>query len=307
MDRTDVVFRSGGVECAAWLYQPEGDGPHPILVMGHGFSATRDLRFDAFADRFAAAGLGALVFDYRYFGASGGEPRQLLDIRAQLDDWRRAIAYARTVPWVDLQRVALFGSSFSGGHVVALAAEDHAIAAIVAQCPFQDGLATVPMLGWANVAKLTGHAIVDQVGAWRGRPPHYIPAVAEPGGMAVMATDDAKDGFAKITPPGTTWENRVAARIGLRVALYRPGTKAAQVTCPALWSIADHDTLCPADRTAALAAKAPRGEVIRYPVGHFDIYVGDDFERAVTDQLEFLTRHLLGGRAADPAQREAMA
>lgn len=304
MERTDVTFRSGEAECAAWLYRPAGDGPHPILVMGHGFSATRDLRFDAFAERFVAAGLGALVFDYRYFGASGGEPRQLLDIRAQLDDWRRAIAYARTLSWVDQGRLGLFGSSFSGGHVVQLASEDHTVAAIVAQCPFSDGLATVAVLGWGNVAKLTAHAVVDQVRAWLGRKPHYVPAVAEPGGLAVMATYDAKDGFAQIVPPGSLWENRVAARIGLRVGLYRPGTKAGRVTCPALWSIADHDSLCPAGRTAAQAAKAPRGEIIRYPLNHFDIYIGDAFERAVTDQLEFLTRHLLLGESSGSSRSQ---
>jgi dienelactone hydrolase len=297
MNRTDVTFTSTGADCAAWLYRPDGDGPHPIVVMAHGFSATRDQRLDAFAERYVEAGLGVLLFDYRYFGASGGEPRQLLDITAQLDDWRRAIAFARTIGWIDRDRVALFGSSFSGGHVVQLASEDSGIAATVSQCPFSDGLATLSVLGWGNVARLAGHAIVDQVGAWLGRPPHYIPAVAPPGGLAVMSTEDSQSGFDKITSAGTLWQNRVAARIGLHVGLYRPGTRASRVTCPALWSIADKDSLCPPGRTATLAAKAPRAEVIHYPEGHFDIYVGELFERAVSDQLGFLTRHLLDGRS----------
>ena len=297
MNRTDVTFSSAGADCAAWLYRPDGDSPHPIVVMAHGFSCTRDQRLDAFAERYVEAGLGVLLFDYRFFGASGGQPRQLLDIAAQLDDWRRAIAFARTVDWVDQDRVALFGSSFSGGHVVKLASEDSGIAATVSQCPFSDGLATLSVLGWGNVAKLAAHAVVDQVGAWLGRPPHYIPAVAPPGGLAVMSTADSQQGFDKITSGGTLWQNKVAARIGLHVGLYRPGTKASRVACPALWSIADKDTLCPPGRTATLAAKAPRAEIIHYPEGHFDIYVGELFERAVSDQLAFLTRHLLDGRS----------
>ncbi len=300
MDRIDVTFESGGETCAAWLYRPAGEAPAPIVVMAHGFSCVRDQRMDAFAERYVGAGFGVLLFDYRFFGSSGGTPRQLLDIRAQLDDWRQAIACARRVAWVDLDRVALFGSSFSGGHVVRLASEDPGIAAIVAQCPFQDGLATLGVLGWGNVARLAGHAVVDQLGAWLGRSPHYIPAVAAPGGLAVMATSDAKDGFAAITTSDSLWQNRVAARIGLHVGLYRPGMRASRVSCPALWSIADGDTLCPAERTATLAARAPRGEIVRYPKGHFDIYVGELFEQAVTDQLAFLTRHLLTARDSSP-------
>lgn len=296
MSRTDLTFTSHGTECAAWLYRPDDDGSAdrlPIVVMAHGFSATRELRLDAYAERFVAAGLGVLLFDYRHFGASGGEPRQLLDIGKQLDDWRAAIAESRNIDWVDPNRVALFGSSYSGGHVVTLAAEDRRIAAIVAQCPFSDGLATLRAVGPKHAASLTVHALRDQVNAVLGKPPHYLPAVADPGSPGVMTTHDAKPGMTALVPDDTVWENRVTARIGLRVPLYRPGTKAKHVQCPALWCITDQDTLCPADNTAKWAAQAPRGEVKRYPIGHFDIYVGDSFERAVTDQIEFLRRHLL--------------
>jgi fermentation-respiration switch protein FrsA (DUF1100 family) len=262
--------------------------------MAHGFSATRDLRLPAYAERFQAAGLGVLVFDYRHFGDSGGQPRQLLDIARQLADWRRAVAHARRIDWVDPARVALFGTSFGGGHVVKLAAEDQTLAAIVMQCPFQDGLATLPKLGAVNLAKAAAHGILDQVGAVLGRPPHYVPAIAAPGDFALMATADSKSGWDRLLAPGTTWENRVAARIGLRVGLYRPGRLAPRVSCPALYCICDRDTLVPARTTTRLAGRAPRGEVLHYPIGHFDIYVGEWFERAVADQTEFLTRHLLG-------------
>jgi len=124
----DVTFRSGDADCAAWLYRP--DGATACVVMGHGLSAVRDQRLPAYAERFAAAGLAVLLFDYRHFGASAGEPRQLLDIGRQLDDWRAAIAYART----RYGRVALFGSSFAGGHVLQLASEDDAIKIGRASC-----------------------------------------------------------------------------------------------------------------------------------------------------------------------------
>ena len=107
--------------------------------MAHGFSGVREQRLDAYAERFADAGLAVLLFDYRHFGASDGEPRQYLSIRCQLDDWRAAVAHARGLDGVDPDRVALWGTSFSGGHVIAIASEDARIAAVVSQAPFTFG------------------------------------------------------------------------------------------------------------------------------------------------------------------------
>jgi fermentation-respiration switch protein FrsA (DUF1100 family) len=292
MTRTDVAFTSAGVGCAAWLYRPHGGGPHPIVVMAHGFSGTRDQRLDAYAERFCAAGVAALVFDYRHFGASAGEPRQLLDIARQQADYRAAVAHVRSIDWVDPARVALFGSSFSGGHVLAVAARDSLVAAVVAQCPFTDGLATLGTLDAKSIARVTVAALGDQLGALAGRPPRYVPAVGPPGSFAFMTTPDSEPGFAGLTPAQTGWVNRVAARVGLRLATYRPGRAAARLACPVLFCICDQDAITPARQTLNYAAAVPRGEVKRYPVGHFEIYVGEPFEQAVADQTEFLTRTL---------------
>jgi fermentation-respiration switch protein FrsA (DUF1100 family) len=295
VDRTDVTVPSGGLELAAWLYRPDGDGPHPIVVMAHGFSATRELRLDSYAERFAAAGMAALLFDYRHFGASPGEPRQLLDIRKQHEDYLSALAFARGLDGIDADRVALFGSSFSGGHVIEVAVKDGRVRAIVCQCPFQDGLATLPRLGVVNVAKLTVAGLRDVVRTLRGRDPYYVPAVGPPGATAVMTTPDSEPGFKALLPAQTTWENRVAARIALRVGTYRPAKKSSRLPCPGLWCICDEDSLVPSAQSLAAAEAAPAGsEIRRYPIGHFDIYIGEWFEKAVADQTEFLARQLLG-------------
>jgi hypothetical protein len=94
-------------------------------------------------------------------------------------------------------------------------------------------------------------------------------------------------------PEQTRWENRVAARITLRLASYRPGRRASFISCPLLGCVCDEDSLTPADRTVALLSKAPLAEIKRYPIGHFEIFVGQWWERAVADQTEFLSRHLL--------------
>jgi uncharacterized protein len=291
--REDLAFASGADTCAAWLYRPEGAaGPAPCVVMAHGFSATREDTLPRYAERFAATGMAVLLFDYRHFGDSGGEPRQLLDIGRQQADYRAAIAFARTLGGIDAHRIALFGTSFSGGHVVAVAAEDPSIAAVVAQVPFADGLSAVRITPPLTALRATALGLADQAAALAGRPPRVIPAVGPPGSFAVMTKPDAQPGLEAIVPAGSRWRNEVAARVMLRVALYRPVRSAAKVACPLLVCVCERDTTTPPGPAIEMARSAPRGELAQYPIGHFDIYVGEHFERAVTDQTAFLQRHL---------------
>ena len=293
MERQDVVFASGGGTCAAWLYVPAADGPFPAVVLAHGWTGVREQRLDAYAERFAAAGLAALVFDYRHFGASSGEPRQLLDVKLQLADWAAAVEFARSRSEIDRGRVAVWGTSFAGGHVLETAARDPQIAAVVAQVPFADGLRNLPSLGIGLALRLTGAGVRDQVGAALGRPPHMVASVGPPGSLAVMNTPDAELGFRRIDPSASTWRNEAAARVALRVGAYRPGLHADRIVPPVLFAIAEDDAVTPVAFAQDAAARTPNAEVRTYPGGHFDIYVGETFELAVSDQVEFLTRHLL--------------
>lgn len=289
--RQDVRL-GGGV--AAWLWHPEG--ATGAVVLGHGLSAVRDQRLPAFAERFADAGLAALLFDYRHFGASGGEPRQLLDIQRQLEDWRTAFAYARGLDGIG--RVGLFGSSFGGGHALTLANETPAVAAVVLQCAMTDGLKASLKVPKRTTVKLAKVALQDELGSHLGRRPRLVPAVGKPGELALMTAPDAVPGFASMTPPDSQWVNRVAARVGLRIGLYRPGRHAARISCPILVCACEHDSLVDVKALEQVAHDAPQGELARYPVGHFEIYSGEWFERAVTRQAEFLARHL---SAASPS------
>jgi dienelactone hydrolase len=306
MERRDITFDSSGEQCAAWLYEPDAAGPHPCVVLAHGFGGVRTARLWAFAEHFTAAGFAALVFDYRHFGDSGGEPRQLIDIPEQLDDWRAAIAFARGLERVDPDRVALWGSSFSGGHVAVVAAEDHRVAAAISQGPFLDGLWALRAAGPRNIGRLTVAGLRDELARLRGRPPYMLAVVGPPGSTAAMNSPDAEPGYRALFEPGDEFRNEVPARIGLRIGLYRPIRHARRITCPWLVCVADGDMVTPPQPALKAAARAPLGEVRRYGVGHFDIYVGETFERVVADQLAFLERHLLRsggrfGREAAPA------
>jgi dienelactone hydrolase len=303
MRREDVWFNSGGDRISAWLYRPDGNGDTPLLVMAHGLGAVRTMRLDAYAERFAAAGYACLVFDYRNFGDSEGAPRQLLDIRMQLQDWTVATAFARTLPGIDPRRIGLWGTSFSGGHVIATAARVPGLAAVVSQCPFTDSFASFSTVNPLVSARLTALAIRDLVTARFGGNPVMVKTVGHPGEVALMTSPDAYPGFLALVPDGVQIRNEVTARIGVKLLPYRPGRLAAKVACPILFCICENDTVAPSGPTRRYAALAPKGEVKLYPEGHFEIYVGDAFERVTTDQLEFLKRVL--PTSGDDAERAA--
>ena len=164
-NRLNVEFPSDGQLCRAWLYLPESTKKCPVVVMGHGLGAIREMRLDAFAERFCSEGFAALAFDYRHFGASDGEPRQLLDIKRQLCDWEAALRFVRNRPDVDAGRVILWGSSFGGGHVLVAAATNKNVSAAISQCPFTDGLASVLALEIRTSLKVTLVSLLDKAGS----------------------------------------------------------------------------------------------------------------------------------------------
>jgi uncharacterized protein len=296
-----VSFDSGGVRCAGVHLPGEGDafagddGRRPCVVLAHGFGGTVDSGLLPYAERFAAAGVDALAFDYRHFGSSDGEPRQVLSIPLQLEDYAAAIEFARSLEGVDPDRIVAWGSSYSGGHVVPVAVADGRVAAAIAQVPAMDGVVTLLNLvryaGPVHVARLVLAGVRDVAASLRGRPPVMVPQVGMPGSVGAMTTPDAELGYRAIAGP--SWRNEVAARIALRAGAYRPGLQADRLPCPILVQIADRDAIAPVKAAQDAAWRATgRAEVRAYPIGHFDIYAGPPFERAITDQLHFLRRHV---------------
>ena len=291
-ERQDVSFTSSGSLCAAWLYIPEGVDPHPTVVMAHGLGGQRRFRLDAYGERFAAAGIAALVFDYRHFAESECEPRQLVSITRQLADWRAAINLVRSHPRLDSARVAIWGTSLAAGHVQALAAKDGGIAAAVAQVPFVDGRAASRALGLRRSLRLARAAYRDRIRTAVGREPYCVLIWGPPGSLAAMSgPGEAEAITTNLLPPGD-WDDTMPARVLASLPYYRPGRDAEQISCPILYQVGEHDALTPPGPALEAAARAPRAEVRRYPIGHFDIYTGEWFERAVGEQIEFLVRHL---------------
>ncbi|WP_054813411.1 alpha/beta hydrolase [Nocardia arizonensis] len=289
MERVEVGFTSGGEQCAAWLYPPDGvPKPRPLVVMGHGLGGTREMGLDRYARRFAAAGMAVLIFDYRHFGASQGTPRQLLHIARQREDWRNAIAFARTLRGIDKTRIALWGTSFGGGHVLSVAPEDDYIAAVVAQVPFTSGWASGMAKGPVGLTKVVTIAAADLLVGPLRRKPVRIKLAGRKRAAALMSASDVPEGYGRLAEESESWEPKVAARIAFPAFFDAPGRRAKALKMPVFYAIADHDSVAPPKPTLRAAERTKHAVVKRYPVGHFDLYFDDAFEQAVYDQTEFL-------------------
>ncbi|MEC3981650.1 alpha/beta hydrolase [Amycolatopsis sp. H20-H5] len=293
---TEISFVSFGVRCSAWhlkaanenLEAPRG---RPCVVMGHGFGATKDAGLLPFAERFAEAGADVLVFDYRGYGTSGGEPRQHVSHWRHRQDYHAAIARARQLEGVDPQRIIVWGSSYSGGHVLPVAVRDGRVAAVISQGAATDGLAALLQIlsyaGPVQLLKLVAHGLLDLAKLALRRPPHLIKVVGPPGSLAAITAPGSEAGYQHIMGP--TFRNEMCARGVLGIPLNRPVTAAGKLRCPILVVMATDDNIAPPAAVRRVVKNAGElAEVHSFDCGHFDIYTGDVFEQSVAAQVKFL-------------------
>jgi uncharacterized protein len=299
MDRRDIEFDAEGVTLRGWFYPASGAaGAAPTVVMAHGFSAVKEMFLDSFAAAFAAAGLNALVFDNRNFGASDGEPRQEIDPWAQVRDYRHAITYASTLPEVDAGRIGVWGSSYSGGHVLVLGAVDRRIRAVVSQVPLISGHDNFRALVRSDfIAGAQAAFEADRAARYAGADPVMVPVVAEdPLAPSALPTPDSWQWF---TEAGRTvapsWRNEVTLRSVEMFTEYEPGTYLPWISpTPLLMIVAREDHLTPAPLAIAAFERANQPKKLALlPGPHFDAYVKgfDVFAGAARD---WFVEHLVG-------------
>src|SRR5438128_4655105 len=214
--RQDIEFNAEGTTLRGWLYTPDaGHRPFPTIVMAHGFSAVKEMYLDKFAEVFANAGMAALVFDNRNFGASDGEPRQEIDPWEQVRDYRHAITYARTRPEVDRERIGIWGSSYSGGHVLVVGAIDRRVKCVVSQVPLVSGYRNILRLVRADfIAGFREMFDADRLARFQGKAPAMVPVVDEdPLAPCALPTPDSWEWFSTTGETrAPSWRNEVTLR-----------------------------------------------------------------------------------------------
>ena len=274
-----IEFLSKGLRCRGLKYLPpghQGGERHPTIVLAHGFSAVKEMYFTDYAQTFSQAGFVAIVFDYRFQGESEGEPRGQIFPSEQIEDFRNAITFAQQQPEVKAEAVGMFGSSYSGGHAICLAAIDRRLRCVACQVPLIDGWtnfqAIVPRAAGAEMLKALEQ---DRVSRYQTGQVNYLPVVAADNN-AVLNTSDSYQWFtATHESKAPRWENRVTVESVEKFIEYSPAAYLQRVSpTPFLMMVAEHEILTPTD--VAIAAFGRMGEpkkLVILPGGHFDAYV----------------------------------
>ncbi len=297
--RRDVEFRAGDVTLRGWLYLPEGrGGPVPGVVMAHGYSAVKEQYLDRYAEVFAAAGLGVLVYDHRNFGPSDGEPRQQIDPVAQMRDYRHAITYLRTLPEVDRDRIGAWGTSYAGGHVLVVGALDRRVKCVVAQVPsISTYLSSIRRTRADQMPATLARLDAEREALFAGAAPTMMPAVAaDPTAPCAMPGRDAYEFFTGAGAP--SWRNEITLSSVDLGREWEPGSYVSRVSPTPLLIIATtEDRLSMTDLQLEAYERALQPKrLVLLPGGHFDPYT-TLFAESSGAARDWLVEHLkLAGR-----------
>lgn len=293
MARTErTSFVSGDGRCTAWVTRPDRPGPHPAVLLIHGFGATHEMALPNYERWFSDAGMAVVSFDYRFNGESPGTPRQLIRVRHLLTDVEAALRFTRSLPSVDPDRIGLWGTSFGASHAMVTAAAHPEIAGVVLNCPMIDGLSAAARLGPRHLLKLLWPVTSDLLRSAIGASPYYLPMVGEPGEFALIASPGATGGWYSVVPEGSDWDNRCTAGSALDLPHYRAYRSAPRIRCPFLVCVSDNETLMSPSIAARAAREAPQGRAIHYPADHFQVYHPPLVADIVADQTAFLRETL---------------
>ena len=296
--RSEIQFASRQDHCAGVLFLPttSRDQQVPAVVLAHGNAAVKEMHLEPFAVEFAEAGIAALVFDYRYFGASGGEPRQQILPYEQLEDYRSALSWLAIHSDVDAERLGAWGTSFAGGHALHLAAFDPRVKAAVSQTPAIDLAETAKRLNPPELMELILAGIAaDRTNRYPDGPSELVTFAAPEGGFGVLTDTDTYEwlmGAHRTVAP--SWRNEVTVESIERMLEYAPGNAATHIDrCALMMIVADSDDWAPVDMALSAFARIPATkELVMIPGGHYSVYGGTGQQLAAEAAARWFSRHL---------------
>lgn len=273
-----------------WLKLPTGAGPHPLVIMAHGFGGLKEWMIPDAADAFVEAGLAAMAFDYRNFGDSEGVPREEVDHVGQIADWRSAITFATTLPEVDRRRIAIWGTSLGGRNVLIVGGLERRLSCVVAQVPAIDWADTV--LHHQNNASQREQLLAafeqDRIERFLGNEPAYVQNQTAPGTETATFFESLSDAERRNWRGRLTlrsYEPTVASNARPFVAMISP--------TPLLMILVENDIITPtATQLEAYEAALEPKSLVLLPGRHYDVYHPPLKERAIAAAREFLVRHL---------------
>ena len=295
--RTDTSFKSRNLECRGWLYVPDNmdtGKKYPAIVMAHGFSAVKEQGLSDFAESFSSAGFIVLVFDYRFFGDSEGEPRCQLYPLEMVEDYRNAITWLSVHPEVDPDRIGIWGTSYSGGLVAYVGAVDKRAKAIVAQVPSIIGPETRRKMNPEKWDSVGDFLLQDRIARYSTGKINYMKVVAPEGEPCVLPGQESYDAMTGMAALAPNWRNEITLESLEKIREFDPVSRIHLIAPRALLVIAaEQDNLIPLDavRDSFDNALEPR-ELIVYPILHFDIYLDPWKTNAANAAIDWFKKHL---------------
>jgi cephalosporin-C deacetylase-like acetyl esterase len=309
--RADVEFPSQGECCRGWLLTPDdGEAPYPTVVMAGGWCYVKEIVMPHYAEYFVRGGFAVLVFDYRGFGGSDGARRQHIDPWLQVEDYRNAITFAESLPQVDPAQIAVWGISYSGGHVLIVGALDPRVRCIVSNIPVVDGWATMRRVhGERRFGELLDRLLDDRRRRFAGGDRGGTIPMAAPDPARTLATwpfPDVYETFQRIkeaeAPLHEHWSTLESTELLLAYTVFPFAARI--LNTPTLMVVAEGDdiTLWDLEIAAYNTVTTPRKRLVVLPdVSHMSLYSQrSNLEIAATEAVTWMTTHLASAAANDP-------
>ena len=297
MSRRDIEFNADGVTLRGWFYKPKkAKGKAPCVVLSHGFSGVKEMSLDKTAEVFAAAGIGVLVYDNRNLGASDGMPRSEIDPTWQRRDYRTAISYAQTLKEVDPERIGIWGTSYTGGTVCAVAAIDRRVKCVVSQVPFMRAHHNLQQfLPIGSVKDFRKMLDDDRMRVLSGKPSQYMKICSDDPNEPVVFPGNETYNFMKryVKDPKCTWENKVTLRsIDFMLEYDVMGYMEYISPTPLLMIVSDYDTTTPTDIALSCYAKVQGPKALHViKSDHYAAYV-EKFDETSGAARDWFQKHL---------------
>jgi dipeptidyl aminopeptidase/acylaminoacyl peptidase len=295
--RTEVFFYSDGLRLAGLLYEPEGLRPgerRPAVICCHGYTGMKDVYLLPVPERLAAHGYVALAFDHRGFGKSEGQRARLIPPE-QAEDIRNALTFMSTLPSVDVDRLALYGTSFGGGNVVTVAGTDHRVRCVVAVVGIGDGERWLKSLRghWEWLRFLDRLAEDRKQRVLTGKSTRVDVTELMPGDPHSRQVIQEKVKTVETYTEGYPLENADAT-----IRSYKPEAVVDRISPRSILFIhSERDGLVPVDESRSMYAKAGQPKkIVEIPgADHYDVYQFVNpavFEIVIRETIAWFDKHL---------------
>ena len=295
--RKDITFISKGLKCSGWLYIPDDlmmGRRAPAIVMAHGLTCVKEHSLPRVAEHFVSAGFVTLVFDYRYFGESEGEPRSQVFPMEMVEDYRNAITWVSHQPKVDPQRIGIWGTSYSGGLVLWVGTFDKRVKAVVAQNPSALNPESRRALNPGNWDKMNDILIRDRQERYQGGVIKYIKVVSSEGEPCLLPGKAAYDGFMNVKAAAPNWRNQATLESVEKIREFDPVSLIHLMPPAALLLIpAEKDAIIPLEEVKRTYEKAREPKALSMlPITHFDIYEEPWLSMAAVEAVNWYKKYI---------------